>query len=158
MDKHSVGRYFFISVFAIFLGSQITEGVLMVPYWRSLSADEFYSYYGEFGPSISQFYTILTIAAALISISVAIKFQLSKSKGAGLAVFSAVFAMLFILCFYVYFKGVNESFYQRALDPINLKEELKVWSSWHWSRIGLEIISLSFLIAAFTKDRSGNHS
>lgn len=35
-------NYFLIAVFSIFLGSQITEAVLLVPYWQSLSADEFY--------------------------------------------------------------------------------------------------------------------
>lgn len=32
-------RYFSVSIFAIFIGSQITEGFLLLPYWKSLSAD-----------------------------------------------------------------------------------------------------------------------
>ncbi|CAN0460053.1 unnamed protein product, partial [Ectocarpus fasciculatus] len=37
--------YYLIALFSIFLGSQITEAMLLVPYWQSLSSSEFYSYY-----------------------------------------------------------------------------------------------------------------
>jgi len=60
--------YFSVTVFSIFIGSQITEGVLLVPYWQSLTPDNFYAYYQEFGPSIGRFYTVLTIMAALIRV------------------------------------------------------------------------------------------
>lgn len=61
-------RYALIAIFSIFVGSQITEGALFVPYWKSLSTEAFYSYYNEFGPGIGQFYTVLTIVAAAIPI------------------------------------------------------------------------------------------
>lgn len=64
---------------------------------------------------------------------------------------SAIFAVLFVACFYLYFKGVNESFYLAKLSPADLAQELIVWNYWHWSRIVLEILSLLFLIIAFAK-------
>jgi hypothetical protein len=148
--------YSSIAIFSIFIGSQITEGVLLVPYWKSISPDDFYSYYKQFGPSIGQFYTILTIIAALIPISISIYCKRINSKALKLALISSFFAILFIACFYAYFKGANELFYQASLSDLELKEELVTWNYWHWRRIVLEFISLIFLILTLIKIQANN--
>ncbi len=148
--------YYLVAIFAIFLGSQITEGVLLVPYWQSLSAVDFYAYYGEFGHGIGRFYTILTIIAALISVSLVITNFVKKSPALWLSLISSLFAVLFVACFYMYFKGTNELFFEAALNEESLRQELITWSKWHWSRIGLEFLSLVFLIAAFQKNNSSH--
>ena len=137
--------YFLIAIFSVFIGSQITEGVLLVPYWQSLSAAEFYSYYNEFGPTIGRFYTVLTIIAAIIPVVLAIYARLTHSKGFGYALISSIFAILFVASFYIYFKDVNESFYQSALTDDEIKIELITWENWHWGRVVAECFSLTFL-------------
>ncbi|MEM0993942.1 MAG: hypothetical protein AAF847_06310 [Bacteroidota bacterium] len=141
-------------IFAIFIGSQITEGVLLVPYWQSLPAPDFYAYYSEFGTVIGRFYTILTILAAAIPICVAIYCRLTKTDAFKFAAIASLFAILFIAFFYVYFKDTNELFFQAALSETALQEELVTWSYWHWGRIVVEVISLSFLIVAFDRMRA----
>jgi len=148
--------YSSIAIFSIFIGSQITEAVLLVPYWKSLSTNDFYAYYKQFGPSIGQFYTILTIVAALIPASMAIYCKRINSNALKLALSSTFFAILFIACFYVYFKGTNELFYQAALSDVELKRELIIWNYWHWGRIVLELISLIFLILTSIKLQENN--
>ena len=150
--------YFSIVIFSIFIGSQITEGVLLVPYWKSLSSEDFYSYYNQFGPSIGQFYTILTIIAALIPISLSIYCKLYNSDALKHALISSLFAILFIACFYVYFKDANDLFYQASLTSEELKKELITWSYWHWGRIVLEFISLFFLILTLIKIQTNNQN
>ncbi len=144
--------YFLVVLFSMFLGSQITEAFLLVPYWQSLSAPEFYSYYLRFGPSIGIYYTILTIMALLIPLGLSVFYFLSKSSALRYSLLSALFAILFVACFYVYFKGTNELFYQSAFSESELKSELLIWSNWHWTRIGLEALSLLFLIYAVAKE------
>ncbi|MEP5613759.1 MAG: hypothetical protein ABJP45_16015 [Cyclobacteriaceae bacterium] len=148
---HLIVKQICISIFAIFLGSQITEGFLLVPFWQSLPAEEFYAYYGKFGPAIGRFYTILTVIAALLPITIATNYLIKRRDGIAYAMVSAIFAVLFILCFYVYFKSANDLFYTSALDEIELSKELVVWNYWHWGRIVLEVVSLVFLILAFDK-------
>jgi len=140
-----------VSVFGIFVGSQITEGALLVPYWESLSSSEFYSYYSEFGPSIGKFYTILTIVAALIPIILLGYCYVTKSVGLKYAAMSSFFAVLFVACFYIYFKGANEQFYNGAMTDMELSNVLKTWKTWHWSRVVIEILSLLFLILSLKK-------
>ena len=143
--------FFSVAIFSIFIGSQITEGVLLLPYWQSLSSIKFYSYYNEFGPVIGQFYTVLTIVAALIPIAISIYCKSINSNALKFALISSFFAILFVSSFYIYFKGANELFYQAALNDIELKNELLVWSYWHWGRIFIEFLSLVFLILALIK-------
>ena len=149
---------FSVVIFSIFIGSQITEGVLLVPYWQSLPSEEFYAYYNTFGPSIGKFYTILTITAALIPIGIAIYCKIINSEALKLALISSCFAILFVICFYLYFKEANELFYQSAFSEIELKNELITWSYWHWGRIFIEFISLIFLLLTVNKIRNeSNH-
>lgn len=140
-----------VAIFAIFLGSQITEGVLLVPYWQSLSPESFYAYYNEFGPLIGQFYTVLTITAALIPVALAVYCKRVGSRALGAALGSAFCAVLFVASFYVYFKGANELFYQAAFSDAALRQELVTWSYWHWGRVVVECLSLYFLIVALIR-------
>lgn len=143
--------YVLVVIFSIFIGSQITEAVLLVPYWQSLSATDFYAYYNEFGPSIGRFYTVLTIIAALIPIALSIYCKKINSVAFKLAISSSFFAILFVASFYLYFKGTNVLFYQAAFSDVALKNELITWSYWHWGRIIIELISLIFLILSLGK-------
>lgn len=139
-------QYISVAIFSIFIGCQITEGALLVPYWLSLSSTNFYSYYNAFGPWIGQFYTVLTIVAALIPIVITVYCKVINSPAFKFALISSVFALLFVSSFYIYFKVANELFYQAALSDAELKKELIIWSYWHWGRIVTECFSLTFLI------------
>jgi len=143
--------YFLIAIFSIFIGSQITEGVLLLPYWQSLSSADFYSYYSEFGSSIGLFYTVLTIIAAIIPIVLAIYCWLTNSTAFRFALISSFFAILFVSSFYLYFKDTNDLFYQSALSDIALKKELITWSYCHWGKVVTEVLSLIFLILSLSK-------
>ena len=135
-----------VAFFAIFLGSQITEGFFLVPFWKSLPKAEFYNYYAAFGPTISTFYSLLTIIAVLIPVSISIYCYIKKSLALYYAVVSSIFALLIIVIFYVYFKGVNQQFYEAILNTNQLKSVLQTWEYLHWARVFLEIVSLIFLI------------
>ncbi len=142
--------FLLIITFSIFLGSQITEGILLVPYWQYLSSTEFYEYYSKFGPLIGKFYTILNIVAILIPISISIYCLFNKLPSFKYSAISSFFALLIIAIFYIYFKGTNQQFYEAYFDVNQLKSALKSWEFMHWLRVLFEIISLVFLIIALT--------
>lgn len=146
-------KYSLIAIFSIFIGSQITEGFILIPYWQSFSASEFYSYYQKFGPSIGRFYTVLTIIAALIPIGLTIYFKQVLRTNTIYSSISSLFAILFISCFYIYFKETNELFYQSAFAENDLRSELITYSLWHWGRVFLECLSLVFLILALSQKK-----
>ncbi|MEM6768522.1 MAG: hypothetical protein AAF655_26520 [Bacteroidota bacterium] len=122
-----------VAIFSIFIGSQITEGVLLLPYWQSLSAADFYSYYSKFGTSIGRFYTVLTITAALTPLIISVYCRkIRNSKALVFALVSSLFALLFVASFYIYFKGANELFFQATLSEDALATELITWGYLHW--------------------------
>lgn len=141
--------FFFITVFSIFFGSQITEGCLLVPYWKSLSTTEFYEYYSQFGLIIGRFYTILTVIAALIPICISIYCFYKKSQALRYSLISSFFTILCIALFYIYFKDTNQQFFDANFNASQLKSELEIWSYWHWVRVILEFLALIFLILTF---------
>jgi len=150
--------FFLVALFSVFVGSQVTEGILLVPYWQSLPSVEFYSYYDIFGSVIGRFYTILTIIAASIPIAITIYCRVIKSNALKPAVISSFLAILFVACYYIYFKDANQLFYQAALDDNQLKKELVTWSYWHWGRVFVECLSLLFLIVAVVKIQNTQHA
>jgi len=143
--KHVIA-YFLVAIFSIFIGSQITEALLLLPYWKSLPMAEFYKYYSEFGPVIIKFYTYLTIAAVLIPISTTIYCFYNKLDAFKHSVLSTIFAALFIAMVYIYFNDANQQFFDATLNETQLRSALITWGYWHWLRVILEFLSLFFLI------------
>lgn len=141
--------YCLIAIFSIFIGTQITEGCLLVPYWKTLGTTEFYEYYSQWGPIIGRFFTLLTVFAALIPISISTYCFSMKSNALRYALISTFFAILFVVLFYIYFKDTNQKFYDATFNMEQLRSELKIWEYWHWARVLLEFLSLTFLILTF---------
>ncbi len=152
MNNRNLLSNLLIAIFAIFVGAQLVEGCLMVPHWKSMPPDDFYAYYGSFGPGIGQFYTILTVIAGLVAIGIAVQQWRSKSKGRYWASAAAILMIICIAMFYVYFKGANELFYAGELSPDALSAELNTWSTWHNIRVVLEFLALGFLCMAVSKE------
>ena len=138
--------FFFSTVFSIFFGSQITEGCLLVPYWKTLSTTEFYEYYAQFGLKIGKFYTTLTVIAALIPIGISFYCFYIKSKARTYSLIASFFTFLCIALFYTYFKGINQQFFEANLNATQLKEALVIWGYLHWMRVVFEFLTLIFLI------------
>lgn len=149
MHMNRILAYVLIAVFSIFFGSQITEGCLLVPYWKSLSTAEFYAYYSQFGVGIGRFYTVLTIIAACIPICISIFSFYNEYISIIYSLLSSFFIFLCVAVYYLYFKDINQHFFDANLSPSQLKSEINTWANWHWFRLFLEFIALIFLIIAF---------
>ena len=143
-----------IVIFSIFIESQVTEGLLSVPYWKSLSNTEFYEYYSTWGPSINKYYSILTIISVLLPISYSIYYAFHKSSALKYFIASAFFAVLILGFFFVYFKNINQQFYAASFNDDQLNSVLHTWGFLHWARVLVEFLSLSFFLIAVNKDSS----
>ena len=66
---HLLGELFALLAVAslgIFFGAMLTEGLVLVPYWRSLPAEAFYSWYAANDKRLLGFFGPLTWLAALV--------------------------------------------------------------------------------------------
>ena len=129
-------------ILGIFAGAQVPEGVLFVPYWRSMEPADFYKDHKNFGPIIYKFFAPLTIAATLIPTGTTIYALLVDAPGKMAALLTGFFTILFFATYFLYFKRVNQNFADASLSEEELPLELIKWGKWHWARIYLELAAL----------------
>ena len=140
------------AVLGIFLGSQLVEALLFLPFWKAMTADAFFDFYKRYGRGIHRFYAPLTILATILPVvSTLIYFSSPTDQQTSvLYLVLGVSAVAFFSTFFLYFKSANRKFSQRAISDNDLAAELRMWGNWHWGRIYLEAIALiSTLILIF---------
>lgn len=131
-------------ILGIFLGAQICEGALFVPYWKSMNPNIFFEMYKTSGKKIHQFFAPLTIIATIIPIATAIYAAIHGLEGSIFALLMGVFTLLFFSTYFIYFKQANKRFSEASIPYQELPKELNKWGKWHWSRVGLELIAFLF--------------
>lgn len=138
-------------ILGIFLGAQIAEAVLFVPYWKALSADDFFELHQTYGKKIHRFFAPLTISATLLPVLTG-GYQLLQGTGRPLLTWIMVICTLaFFSTYFIYFKKANQSFGDRSLSNEALPQELVRWGNWHWTRVVFEVVAFvcSLLLLAF---------
>ena len=128
-------------VIGLYAGSLLTEGVILVPYWRRMTPEDFFSKHSEMGPSLFKYFAPLTTLAVGLSILTAILEGGRHTIAAGLCI-------LALIIFFLYFKKANASFADHSLANEHLKKELEKWSAWHWLRTFIIISALFVSVSA----------
>ena len=131
---------------AIFLGAMLTEGFVLVPFWRSLTPNEFFAWYEANDRRLLAFFSPLTSAAALLAIAAALVALMAGHPGGLPAAVAAALAVSVVAMFPLYFKRANAGFADRSIGADRLAAELERWARWHWARTA---ISGAALVAAF---------
>ncbi len=133
-------------------GALLTEGAVLVPFWRSLPPDSFLDWYRENGARLLRFFGPLEILAALLACLAAGASWLQGSSHAPLLAVSGCLALGVVGTFPVYFQRANASFAEATIESDRVEDELRRWSRWHWARVGLAaaafLAALLALVAA----------
>jgi len=135
-------------ILGIFLGAQIVEGALFVPYWKSLSPKEFFAFYRAYGKGIHQFFAPITIAATLIPLlAVAYRFY-TETRCEPAVILMGFFAAAFFSTYFLYFKNANKKLAEASIPQEELPAALNKWGNWHWTRIAFEFIAFTCSLVA----------
>ena len=134
------------AVMGIFLGAQIAEALLIVPYWKSLTAEQFYAFYKRYGDGLHRFFAPLTVAATILPILLFVVGLLTDDKRLDLLVALICCVALFFSTFFVFFKKANDRFRTQDIEPSQLPKALKIWGKWHWLRISFECLAFLILL------------
>lgn len=127
----------------VFLGANLAEAALLVPFWRSLDAPAFYAWYAANDQRLLGFFAPLTTACALL---------LLLATAVALAVghpgrWAAVVALLLVIgaaaMFPLYFRGANARFSAAAIAAADLPGALAAWAAWHHVRIAVVSAALA---------------
>ena len=130
------------TLLGVFTGTQITEAILFVPWWKSLSADEFFSFYKTHGRKIHRFYAPITILTVLLSLSTTSYLMISGNLPIIPLMIISITTLIYFSTYYLYFRKANDQFIQRSISDNELKTALITWGIWHWLRVGLEVLAL----------------
>jgi hypothetical protein len=136
-----------IAVLGVFAGSMATEAFLLVPFFRSLSAKEFYALHPGFGPRLYQYYAPVTISATITPLVTA-GATTFVDAGSSWPFWLVVIISLSILAIYfLYFRQANLAFAEQRVAEADLERELTRWSRVHLFRTVLAFVS--FLVSIF---------
>ena len=130
-----------IGCLGIFLGAQITEGVLFVPYWKALPPKDFFELHQTYGKKIYQFFAPLTIVATLLPLLTLFYGLYTNIQSQASLILMGLFTTLFFSTYYLYFKNANNLFAEASISYEQLPIELNKWGKWHWGRVVLECIA-----------------
>jgi len=139
---------FAVASLGIFFGAMLTEGLVLVPYWRSVPAGDFYTWYGANDKRLLGFFGPLTWLAALSALAAAGISLWTTHPGRWYAVAAAACALVVVAMFFFYFERANASFSLGKMPADELRVELDRWAAWHWVRNGLSLAALTAAVLA----------
>lgn len=131
------------AAWGLFAGAMLTEGLVLVPYWQSLTPAEFFSWYQANDQRLLGFFGRLTSLTVLLAIAAALVSLWQGQPGRWLALLDAIISLMVIASFFVYFQKANASFATASLRVEDVATQLKRWGSWHWGRTSLSFVALA---------------
>jgi hypothetical protein len=125
----------------LLVGALLAEGALFVPYWQTLNTDVFYALHKVYGPKLYRFFapltvapTVLSVAAALVSISV-------TDSGRWVTLAACILFLMAASTYSLYFRQANAQFAAATLNGDALSLELAKWERWQWVRVVLGAVA-----------------
>ena len=129
-------------IVGLYAGSLLTEGMILVPFWRRMDPTDFFRLHGTMGPSLFRYFAPLTTSAVTISVLASVLNHLENLAWN----ITAALCVTALIIFFAYFKKANQSFADHNLEVDELAPELNRWANWHWIRTVLMIIAFAISI------------
>lgn len=130
-------------------GSLSLEGLVLVPYWRSIRASAFADLHAGFAPRLYRFFAPLTGVATSMSLAsgLAVAWRAERETADWFTVASAVLAASLLAFYRLYFHSANERLpaLAAANDDAALSAELRRWQRIHLART---VVSIAAFVLA----------
>jgi hypothetical protein len=126
----------------------LTEGGVLVPYWRSLAPAEFLRGYGANADRLLAFFSPVTTASAVLAVLAAGVSLVEGHPGRWWACLAAGLALVVVASFFVYFERANATFAGATIAPEAVPAELARWRAWHHARTALSLAALAAAVLA----------
>lgn len=128
---------------ALFIGALLTEAMVLVPMWRSLQPQEFFTLHAAHAHRLYAFFAPLTVGATLLAVVAAITSVATGRPQSSASVVAAALALVVLSTYGLYFRRANASFAEASITVEALPAELARWASWHWFRTIVGLVALA---------------
>lgn len=132
----------------LFAGAMLTEGFVLVPYWRSLPADAFFAWYAVNDRRLMAFFGPVTSAAAVVTLAAALAAVGAGLPGRWAASASAALMLGCVAVFFAWFEQANASFSAASVPAGELPKALARWAAWHHARTLVALLALALMLLA----------
>ncbi len=141
-------RHLAAAALGVYLGAMLTEGWVLVPYWRSLPPADFLRWYAENDRRLVGYFGPVTTVAGLSALAAAAISLWQGHPGRWPAVVAAVSMVVAVAAYSVYFERANASFAAATIAVEDVAAELARWSAWHTARTVIAGVGLAAALAA----------
>lgn len=137
-------------IFGIFAGAMLLIGIGLIPYWESLSPDQFRLWFSENGFRIGRL--MVPLAATSFAVSWLAVWVARKSAIKWFTLISAM-ALSFIFLEYLFVhKSLNGILLgDQVLSLTQITEYLSQWKTFHWIRIVCGLTGLASTLIGLSK-------
>jgi hypothetical protein len=144
--------YLSVAASGIFAGAMLTEGMVLVPYWREISPAEFFAWYAANGDRLFGYFGPVTIVALVAGVAAAGAAVWTGHGSRRLALTAALLILATVVMFPLYFQGVNDRFATAGLPPEDVAPELARWAAWHGARTVIALVAFAAALLAVRAD------
>jgi hypothetical protein len=133
---------------ALFVGALLTEAIVLVPMWRTLQPQEFFTLHAAHAHRLYKFFAPLTASATVLAVIAAVTSLASGHSGRVPSVVAAALALVILSTYFLYFRRANASFAEASITHEKLPAELARWAAWHWFRTAIGLVALASTLLA----------
>ena len=131
-----------VTALGVYAGGTLTEGGVLVPWWRGLPPAEFLRWYAANHARITRFFGALTATAAVLAVVDAGVAVAGRDATRGWAVAAAVLMLALVAMFPLCFKTPNERFASGGIAPDDVPAALARWAAWHRLRMVASVVTV----------------
>jgi hypothetical protein len=135
-------RYAAAASLGIYAGAMLTEGGVLVPYWRSLAPAEFLRWYAANAQRLLAFYGPVTSISGILTLLSAVASLWEGHPGRWWALAATLIALVVIGSYFLYFEQANASFAAATIAVEAVPAELARWGTLHNARSALCVAAL----------------
>jgi len=133
---------------ALFIGALLTEAMVLVPMWRTLKPQDFFTLHAAHAHRLYAFFAPLTVSATVLTVVAAIASVAASRPLSSASVVAAALALVILSTYGLYFRRANASFAEATITHEALPAELARWAAWHWFRTAIGLVALASSLLA----------
>ncbi len=134
-----------VTASGLLAGALVTEACVLVPYWKTMSPDEFLRLHPTLAPLLFRFYAPLTIAGTMLPLAACALHWAFEPTSLLPWLLSAACGIGLIGFYFGFFQDANRQF-EEGTSPTEVSIVLSKWAKMHQARTVVAV--LGFIFAA----------